>query len=102
MMAEAASRYADTVIVTSDNPRTESKEQIIFDILKGFDKSDYAAILDRRLAISYAIKTARKTDVVIIAGKGHEDYICDESGYHSFDERTIIEEELQRKTVTNE
>lgn len=74
LMARAAAKYADTVIVTSDNPRTEDPQRIIGDIAGGFfDKDTYKVIVDRRRAIEEALSMAGMEDVVIIAGKGHED-----------------------------
>lgn len=77
LMMQAALRSSDIVIVTSDNPRTEDAEKIIQDILTGVsgaDKSKVITLSDRRAAIEYAIKQASPGDVVLIAGKGHEDY----------------------------
>ena len=73
MMGKAAERLSDRAIVTSDNPRTEPPEQIIRDILEGMT-DDAIAISDRAEAIREAIFTARDGDVILIAGKGHEDY----------------------------
>lgn len=75
-MAQVAQQYCDRVIVTSDNPRTEDPDQIIEDIIVGFDKSDTKHMVepDRRRAIEVALKEAKKGDVVLIAGKGHETY----------------------------
>ncbi len=90
MMAAVAEKYADRVIVTNDNPRSEDEERIISDITGGFTKKSYAVITDRAAAIEHAIKSADDGDIVIIAGKGHEKYICDKNGYHHFDEKEII------------
>lgn len=74
-MGKVASKYSDIVIVTSDNPRSENPEDIIEDIKKGIDFSKKVIIQpDREKAIKDAIYSARKGDVVIIAGKGHENY----------------------------
>ncbi len=76
-MAAVAQRLADMVIVTSDNPRTERPEAIIEDIVAGFRNGASDAILieaDRAKAIEWAIQKARKDDIVLIAGKGHETY----------------------------
>ncbi len=91
VMAEYAQKYADTVIVTTDNNRTESPISIIKDTLPGFtDRHRYTVIMDRAEAIRHAIETARPHDIVLIAGKGHERYTLDAQGYHPFDERQII------------
>ena len=71
LMGEIAARLADQVIVTSDNPRSEDPEAISAEILSGIDR-DVAHTLDRRDAISDAIERAKPGDVVVIAGKGHE------------------------------
>ncbi|MBT7947247.1 MAG: UDP-N-acetylmuramoyl-L-alanyl-D-glutamate--2,6-diaminopimelate ligase, partial [Porticoccaceae bacterium] len=72
-MGKIASKNADKVVVTSDNPRTESAKKIIDDILLG-TTGDIHIDADRRSAISFAIRAACKEDVILIAGKGHEDY----------------------------
>lgn len=73
LMGDVASRLADAVVVTSDNPRGENPREIIEEIVAGL-ASHYHAIEDRAEAIDYAISQARAGDVVLIAGKGHEDY----------------------------
>ena len=73
MMGDVASRFADSVIVTSDNPRSETPRDIINDIVAGMG-ANYHVIEDRAAAIDHAIRHARPDDVVLIAGKGHEDY----------------------------
>lgn len=90
LMASVAERFADNIIVSNDNPRTEDERAIISDIEKGFRAHRYAVILDRALAIRHAIKTASEGDVVVIAGKGHEKYIKDKNGFHEFDEKSIV------------
>lgn len=91
-MGEVSSRLADLTIVTSDNPRYEEPEAIIADILVGVQKAPgkYVAITDRAEAIRYAIENAKEGDVIILAGKGHEDYqeICGQK--HHMDERDLI------------
>ncbi|UCD48896.1 MAG: UDP-N-acetylmuramoyl-L-alanyl-D-glutamate--2,6-diaminopimelate ligase [Phycisphaerales bacterium] len=93
-MARAAERLGDLVIVTSDNPRTESPEIIITDIIGGFSGPDSQAIAvepDRERAISLAIEEARPGDVVLIAGKGHEDYqIIGERRLHFSDREVAL------------
>lgn len=73
-MARMAEKYADVVIVTSDNPRTENPQQIIDDVCRGFLGKNYQVAIDRKEAITAAITYSSKNDVVLIAGKGHEDY----------------------------
>ncbi|MFZ5651468.1 MAG: UDP-N-acetylmuramoyl-L-alanyl-D-glutamate--2,6-diaminopimelate ligase [Bacillota bacterium] len=91
VMGEIAGRYSDLPIITSDNPRTEDPLGIIRDIEEGIKKvmqpGNYRVIPDRRDAIRAAIDAARKGDMVVIAGKGHEDYqIVGDSKFH-FDDR---------------
>lgn len=76
LMAKAAEKYSDFLIVTSDNPRNEDPELIIKDILEGIDKdkTDYITITDRIEAINWAVQNAKKDDVIVLCGKGHEDY----------------------------
>ena len=97
-MGKVAGRLADFCIVTSDNPRTEEPDAIIRDILGGMGDAmaDYVVIENRRDAIEYAISHAKKDDVIVLAGKGHEDYqILKDKTIH-FDEREIIREILGR------
>ncbi len=90
-MAQIASRLADEVIVTSDNSRSESFEDILSDILKGMDKEKtYTVIASRARAIEYAVEIAKSGDVVLLAGKGHEKYEIDADGRHDFDEISIV------------
>lgn len=74
MMAEAAERYADSIIVTTDNPRGEDPNKIIKEIAKGFRCQKYCCISNRREAIERAIEQALPYDIILIAGKGHEAY----------------------------
>jgi len=74
-MAEAAEKYADRIIVTDDNPRKENRDKIFADIEKGLTKAgNYLIIKDRAEAITEAVKISKKGDIILIAGKGHEDY----------------------------
>ena len=98
VMGEIGARLADFVIVTSDNPRTEKPEAIIDDILvglKGYD-TPYAVIPDRVAAIHYAMDHAQPGDVIVLAGKGHEDYQLVGDQVLSFDDRIVAAEELAR------
>lgn len=74
LMGEAAARYSDVCIVTSDNPRTENPETIIDEIMPGIPKDKQHRITDREEAIRAALKLARPGDCILIAGKGHENY----------------------------
>ncbi len=96
IMGSIAARYADNVIVTSDNPRSEDPSAIINDILVGMDGSvtPYKVIENRVEAIKYAIATARKDDIIVLAGKGHETYqILKDETIH-LDEREVVAEAL--------
>jgi UDP-N-acetylmuramoyl-L-alanyl-D-glutamate--2,6-diaminopimelate ligase len=96
-MGEVAGNHSDLVIVTSDNPRTESPLKIISQIEEGLKGTNcpYLIISDRREAIHQAIEKAKPNDVVIIAGKGHENYqIIGNEKYH-FDDREIALEALE-------
>ncbi len=96
MMARIAERYADRIIITSDNSRSEDPKEIVADITRGFEKGNYEVKSDRREAIISAITTARVGDIVAILGKGAEKYNIDKSGYHDFDEKEIIRTALAR------
>lgn len=95
-MGEVSSRLSDLTIVTSDNPRFEKPEDIIADIVTGVEKSDgaYITIPDRKEAIRYAIEHGEEGDVIVLAGKGHEDYQEIEGVKYPMDERVLIEEIL--------
>ena len=73
MMGKAVSEFADKIVVTSDNPRDESPEDIIIDILAGI-KNGYEAVIDRKKAILAALENIGKKEIILIAGKGHEEY----------------------------
>jgi len=90
-MAEAAEKYADRIIVTDDNPRTENREKIYADIEKGLTKAgNYVVIGDRKEAIVEAVKISNNGDIILIAGKGHEDYqIIGKEKIH-FDDKEVV------------
>lgn len=95
-MGEAAGSLSDVVILTSDNPRTEDPNQILADAEEGIKKTGkpYEKIADRREAIHHAIGQARTDDLVLIAGKGHEDYqIIGREVFH-FDDKEVAREAL--------
>lgn len=96
MMGKAAAELSDFVVVTSDNPRSEDPLKIINDIRVGVQKCEtpFDVIPDRRDAIRKAIAEARPGDVVILAGKGHEDYQVLGSGKIHFDDREVAGEIL--------
>ena len=97
LMGEIASRLADYVIITSDNSRSELPSAIISDILSGVDAHcSHTVIENRRAAIEYAIHSAQSGDVILLAGKGHEEYEIRADGLHPFSEREIVMEETKK------
>lgn len=96
LMGAIAARYADVTVVTSDNPRTESPEAIIADIIAGMpvDARGRHVVADRHQAIFEALDAARPDDVVLIAGKGHEDYQIIGRDKHHFSDVEVAEEAL--------
>ena len=96
IMGEMGARYSDFCVVTSDNPRTEDPNKIIDMVLEGVQKTacPYVVIENRREAIKYALHMAKKDDVVVLAGKGHENYQEINGVKHPFDEKVIVEELL--------
>ena len=96
-MGEVSGRLADFTIITSDNPRFEEPLDIIADIVTGIEKTDgeYIKIPDRKEAIKYAIENGRKGDIIVLAGKGHEDYQEIKGVKYPMDERVLIAEVLE-------
>lgn len=95
-MGEASGRLADLSVITADNSRFEKVEDIIADIKIGMNKTNgqYIEIPDRREAIRWCLENAQDGDIVVLAGKGHEDYQEIEGVKHPFDERVVIQEIL--------
>lgn len=89
LMAEVAEKYSDQIVVTSDNPRSESAEKIIADIRLGFRQSKPVEIVDRKEAIAKALDMASTNDVILIAGKGHEDYQIIGAEKHTFSDYRV-------------
>lgn len=100
-MGEVSGRLADLTVITSDNPRNEDPMDIIADIRTGISKTDgkYIEIPDRKEAIRYCIKNGQPGDIVVLAGKGHEDYqeICGVK--HPMDERVLIADILKEENI---
>jgi UDP-N-acetylmuramoyl-L-alanyl-D-glutamate--2,6-diaminopimelate ligase len=97
VMARIAARFSDSVILTSDNPRSEVPEQIIAEMLAGVEKGfarNVQTITDRREAIKIACAISRSNDVILIAGKGHEKYQDIKGIKHPFDDKEILKEYL--------
>lgn len=95
-MGETAGRLSDVTILTSDNPRYEKPEAILSDIEQGMKrtKGKYKIIPDRREAISYAISQAQEGDLIVVAGKGHEEYQEIEGHFYPMNERKMIENSI--------
>ena len=89
-MGAAASRHADLVVVTSDNPRTEDPAEIAAQVSRGVSAADAVEIVDRREAIWWALDRAEPGDAVLLAGKGHEAYQIVGTEKRPFDEREIV------------
>ena len=100
-MGAISEKYADLSVVTSDNPRTEEPEAIIRDILEGMKarRGTVKVIVDRVEAIHWAIDNARPGDVILLAGKGHEDYQIVGREKHHMDEREIVAEYIERRKM---
>ena len=93
LMAKEAAKLSDQVILTSDNPRFEEPDEIIQDMVAGLSKADMErtlCITDRTQAIKTATMLAKKGDVILVAGKGHEDYQDVKGVKHHFDDREVI------------
>lgn len=95
-MGEISGKMADLTIITSDNPRNEDPQAIIDDIKTGMEKTDgkYIEIIDRKDAIRYAIRHGEPGDIIVLAGKGHEDYQIIKGKKYPMDERVLIQEIL--------
>ena len=94
MMGEVSGRVADYTIITSDNPRTEDPEEIVKEVEEGIKKTNakYECIVDRVEAIKKAISMANKRDIIVLAGKGHEQYQEINKKRYPFDENAIVNE----------
>jgi UDP-N-acetylmuramoyl-L-alanyl-D-glutamate--2,6-diaminopimelate ligase len=95
-MGAVAEMYADEVIVTSDNSRSEDPRMIIHEILSGM-RGNPTVIVDRAEAIRHAVLTAKPKDLILLAGKGHEEYELNRYGKHPFSERRIVLEAFEEK-----
>ena len=95
-MGEISSKYADLTVVTSDNPRDEEPQDILDDIVVGVKKGPgkYVTIIDRKEAIKYCMDHAEDGDVIVLAGKGHEDYQEIKGKKYKMDERDLIRDIL--------
>lgn len=93
-MGEISSKLADLTVITSDNPRNEEPNAIMEDILTGVKKADgeYVMIADRKEAIRYCLVNAQEGDVIVLAGKGHEDYQEIQGKKYHMDERELVQQ----------
>lgn len=98
-MGEVSSKLADLTVITSDNPRNEEPMDIIEDILTGVkkEKGAYVTIPDRKEAIRYCMENAKEGDVIVLAGKGHEDYQEIKGKKYPMDERILVKEILEER-----
>ncbi|MDA0747337.1 MAG: UDP-N-acetylmuramoyl-L-alanyl-D-glutamate--2,6-diaminopimelate ligase [bacterium] len=96
-MGRVSARLADVSVVTSDNPRTEDPEAIVQDILPGLGETTCKVEIDRRAAIEWAVQHAGAGDLVLIAGKGHEDYQIIGREKSHFDDREVAAEAVERR-----
>ena len=97
VMGRIASELSDFCVITSDNSRSENPRDIINDIVKDMRKDCYTIVEDRAQAIEYVIQEARRGDIILLAGKGHEEYEIDRSGKHPFCEREIVRQAVLRR-----
>lgn len=97
LMAEAALKYSDYTIFTSDNPRTEDPAAILQDMTRSLDQDHYEVIEERREAIFRAVQLAGQGDVILIAGKGHETYQEIDGVRYDFDDRLVAKEAIWEK-----
>jgi len=97
IMGKIGTDLSDISLITSDNPRTEDPMQIINDIVKGIEINNFEVIENRRAAIKRAIEIARSGDVIVIAGKGHEDYQVLKDKTIHFDEREVISDIIKEQ-----
>lgn len=97
LMARVATKLSDFAIFTSDNPRTEDPKQILNDMIDGLIETNYEVIENRKSAIEYAVNQAKKGDIVLIAGKGHETYQEINGVKYDFDDRIVAKEAILKK-----
>ena len=98
-MGRIGTELSDRAIITSDNPRTEDPEAFIRDITPGADQAGkaYEVVVDRREAIRHAMEIAKKDDIIVLAGKGHETYQEIMGVKHHMEEREIVAEIREEK-----
>lgn len=97
VMGRIATELADLAIITSDNSRSEEPMDIIAEIVAGIKKDNYKVICSRREAIAYAVENAIDGEIILIAGKGHENYEITKDGKHPFDEKGEVLSAVEKK-----
>ena len=97
IMAEVAYKHADHVLFTSDNPRTEDPKEILNEMVVNLKVGTYQMIPDRKEAIQAAVNQATANDIILVAGKGHEDYQIIGTKKHHFDDVEEVEEAIKLK-----
>jgi UDP-N-acetylmuramoyl-L-alanyl-D-glutamate--2,6-diaminopimelate ligase len=95
VMGRIATQFSDFAVITSDNPRSENPDNIIEMIEKGVVEDNWKSITNRKEAINWAIKKARPGDMVVIAGKGHEDYQILQDRTIHFDDYEIVKSAIE-------
>jgi UDP-N-acetylmuramoyl-L-alanyl-D-glutamate--2,6-diaminopimelate ligase len=99
LMGATAAKYADFLVITSDNPRFEDEQKIINEVEAGCGNAPRKTFVDRRKAIEFALREAKEGDVILLAGKGHETEQVIGDDYQPFDERAIVRELSNLLTV---
>jgi len=99
LMGEVASRLADQIIITSDNPRSENPANIIAAVVTGVRSDAYRIEADRERAINDAVISAASGDIVLVAGKGHEDYQEIVGVKHPFSDKQVVMQALERRAA---
>ena len=94
IMGKIATDIADLVVLTSDSPRTEDPKKIIREVLVGMDKGNYVVVENRADAIRYAMDIGQKDDIIVMTGRGHENYLEMPGGKIYFEEREVIRQHL--------
>ena len=101
LMAHIAEEYSDYVIFTNDNPRCEDPQDIMNDMLAGVELNNHEVILDRKLAIIKGIDLLTKNDILLVLGKGHEDYQIIGKVKHHFSDLEVVKNNIQERMVVN-
>ncbi|MBO5373824.1 MAG: UDP-N-acetylmuramoyl-L-alanyl-D-glutamate--2,6-diaminopimelate ligase, partial [Clostridia bacterium] len=95
IIGKICSEIADLCVITNDNPRCENPNEIIRDILKGIaPERNYIVVPKREEAIFFAVSQMKPDDILVLLGKGHENYEIDKGGKHYFDERVVVKRAL--------